>query len=201
MEFGVPKLLASYLTNKTKFASINGVKSIILNVKHGTKQASILGLLLYEIYVNDIPNALFCKPRLYANDTCLVIHEHKANTLQKEISANIRNLKIWLDANEQTLNLNKTSCSSIPPSNANKNLNLNPIFNNELLKEVFYLCKYLDVFVIDQLTFKTHIEKLQNKLSCGVGVLWKLCRFLCEETIILLFHASINPHLLYSIPI
>ena len=43
----------------------------------------------------------------------MVIHEYKANTLQKEISANIRNLKIWLDANEQTLNLNKTSCLSI----------------------------------------------------------------------------------------
>ena len=52
MEFGVPnKLLGSYLTNKKQFASINGIKSTILNVKHGTTQASILGLLLYEIYL------------------------------------------------------------------------------------------------------------------------------------------------------
>ena len=73
----------------------------MLNVKIGVPQGSILGPLLYAIYVNDIPNALNCIPRLYADDTCLVIHEHKTNILEKEISANAHNLKVWLDANSK----------------------------------------------------------------------------------------------------
>ena len=126
---GVPKkLLASNLKNRKKFVSINGIKSTILNAKIGIPQGSILGPLLYVIYVNEIPNALIYIPRLNADDTCFVKHENLAYTVQRKIRANIRNLKIWLDANELTLNLNKTACLFISPSNANKNLNLNPIF-------------------------------------------------------------------------
>ena len=60
-------------------------------------------LCFYVIYVNDIPNALNCIPRLYADDTCLFIHEHKTNILEKEISANIHNLQVWLVAKELIL--------------------------------------------------------------------------------------------------
>ena len=70
----------------------------------------MFGLLLYVIYVNDYPNALNCITRLYVDDICLVISEYKANTLQKEISSNIHNLKVWLDTNELTLNLNEIAC-------------------------------------------------------------------------------------------
>ena len=57
----------------------------MLNVKIGVPQGSILAPLLYVIYVNNIPNALNCIPRLYADDTCLVIHEHKTNILEKKL--------------------------------------------------------------------------------------------------------------------
>ena len=50
-----------------------------------------------------------------------------------------------------------------------------------------------------QVTLKTYIENLENKLSCGVGFLWKLRRYLCEKTMTLLYHALIKPHLLYAI--
>ena len=87
---------------------------ITLNVKIVIPHCSILGPLLYAIYVNDIPNALNCIPRLYADNMCLVIHEHKTNILEKEISATIHNLKVWLNANELTLKLSKTACLIIP---------------------------------------------------------------------------------------
>ena len=51
----------------------------------------------------------------------MVIHEHKTNILEKEISANIHNLKVCLVANELTLNLSKTACLIIPSTNLNKN--------------------------------------------------------------------------------
>ena len=93
----------------------------MLNVKIGVSQRSILGPLIYVVYVNDIPNALNFIPRLYADDMCLVLHEQKTNILEKEISANVRNLKAWIDANELTLNLSKTVCLIIPSTNSKKN--------------------------------------------------------------------------------
>ena len=170
-----------------QFVSINGIKSDMLNVIIGVPQGSILGPLLYVIYVNDVPNALNYIPRLYADDTCLVIHKHNTNILEKEISVNVHNLKIWLDANELTLNLNKTACLVIPLTNSNKNQNLNPIIDDKLIK-VVSCCRYFGVFIDNQLSFKTHTKNLENKLSCGVGVLWKLRRYLCEKTMTLLYH-------------
>ena len=128
---------------------------------------------MYVVYVNDIPNVLnciVCIARLYAGDTCLVIHEPKTNISGKEISVNIHNLKAWLDANELTLNLSKTACLIIPPTNSNINQNLNRMIDNELIK-VVSSCRYLSVFIDNQLSFKTNIENFENKLSCGVGVL------------------------------
>ena len=108
----------------------------MLNVNIGVPQGSILSPLLYVIYVNDISNALNCIPRLYADEKCLVIHEHETNILEKQTSANIRNLKVWLDANKLILNLSKTACLIIPPTNSNKNQNLNPMIDEKLIKVV-----------------------------------------------------------------
>ena len=76
----------------------------------------------------------------------MVLHEHKTNILEEEISANVRNLKAWLDANVLTLNLTKTAYSIIPPTNSNKNQNLNPMIDDKLIK-VIPSCRYLDIFV------------------------------------------------------
>ena len=128
------------------------MRSDMLNFKIGVPQGSILGPLLYVIYVNDILNALNCIPRLYADDTCLTIHEHKTNILGKQITANIHNLKVWLDANELTLNINKTAYLVIPPTNSNKNQNMNPVTDNHIIK-VVSSCRYLGVFIDNQLFF------------------------------------------------
>ena len=113
------------------------------------------------------------------------------------MSANIHNLKVWLDANELTLNLSKTACLIISPTTSNKNQSLTPMIDDKLIKVVFS-CRYLGVFINNQLSFKTHIQKLETKLSCGVVVPWKLRKYLCEKRMTLLYHALIKPHLLYA---
>ena len=75
------ELIARYLKNRKQFVLMNGMKTNISNVKIGIPQDLILGPQLYVINVNDILNALICIPRLYADDTRLVICEFKANIL------------------------------------------------------------------------------------------------------------------------
>ena len=52
----------------------------------------------------------------------------------------------------------------------------------------------MGAFIDNQLSFKTHLENFENKLSCGVGVQWKLRRFLCGKTMTFLYHALIKAH-------
>ena len=64
-------LLQSFLKRK-QFVSVKGCKSTIVNNYYGVAQCSILGPLLFLIYVNDLPTSITCVPRLFADDTCLV---------------------------------------------------------------------------------------------------------------------------------
>ena len=67
------KLLKSFLTNRSQFVADQNLRTNDAVNRFGVPQGSILGPLLFLIYINDIPNALFSKPRLFADDTCLVI--------------------------------------------------------------------------------------------------------------------------------
>ena len=80
----------------------------------------------------------------------------------------IKNLKVWLDANELTLDLNKSECLIIPPSNTIRNQNLNPIFYDEYYPILSSCSRYLGVFIDSQLTYKTYIENLEYEILRGV---------------------------------
>ena len=69
------KLLKSILTNRSQFVADQNLRTNDEVNRFGVPQGSNLGPLLFLIYINDIPDALFSKPRLFADDTCLVIQE------------------------------------------------------------------------------------------------------------------------------
>ena len=68
-------LIESYLSNRQQFVSINNSASSLKSISIGVPQGSILGPLLFLIYVNDLTNAAFCQPRLFADDTCLALNQ------------------------------------------------------------------------------------------------------------------------------
>ena len=103
------KWLTSYLTGRTQYVVYDGPKSSTLNVTCGVPQGSILGPLLFIIYVNDICNVsdLLYKI-LYADDTCVVAHGHNLDDLIDTLNTELCNLNAWLLCNKLTLNTKKT---------------------------------------------------------------------------------------------
>ena len=69
------KLIESYLTSRKQFVSIDNVNSSAQSINIGVPQGSILGPLLFLIYINDFPNAISSKPRLFADDTCVMLSD------------------------------------------------------------------------------------------------------------------------------
>ena len=65
-------LIASYLSRRNQFVVVNNTQSSLKPINFGVPQRSILGPLLFLIYVNDICDATNCNPRLFAHDACFV---------------------------------------------------------------------------------------------------------------------------------
>ena len=94
----------SYLSNREQYVSVNGYNSNNLNVTCGVLQGSVLGPLLFLIYINDIPNtssklAFY----LFADDTSIYFESGNLEQLQKVVKCELKHVKKWLDANKLAL--------------------------------------------------------------------------------------------------
>ena len=110
-------LFASFLTNRFQFVSISNVESNFMPITRGVPQGSVLGPLLFILYINDISNCTTCKPRLFADDICLMLNNRNLSQLNSNIDEEITTVNYWLIANNLTLNIAKSSVILINSSN------------------------------------------------------------------------------------
>ena len=168
------KLLHSYLQNRLQFVSINNVKSNLEPVTCDAPQESILGPLLFLLYINDLPVSLKTMPRLFADDTALLIHESSFSKMESLANSELSNISKWMIANRLTLHSNKTYA-----------LHVSPFFRNQTTPEPALsldnvkiknpsVAKYLGILLDNNLSFKPQIAHLESKMSQSVGVIAKL---------------------------
>ena len=103
------ELLSSYLDNRTHRRAVNGVISNTCTLTCGIPQGTILGPLLFLLYINDLPNCLSnSQPRMYADDTHLTYAENDICSIEASLNQDLSNINRWLIANKLTLNMTKT---------------------------------------------------------------------------------------------
>ena len=105
------KLLSSYLSNRKQFISIGDSSSSLIDINIGVPQGSVLGPLLFLIYVNEIP-FLSCnyRPTLFADDCTLSFVGSNIEELINMCNRDLQTFKLWSDSNRLTINLAKTKC-------------------------------------------------------------------------------------------
>ena len=100
----------SYLSGQSQYVIVNGHSSEILHITCGAPQGSVLGLLLFQNYVNDLPYvSKILKFYLFADDTSIYYDSENLITLQKTVNRELRKVRKWLEANRLSLNIAKTN--------------------------------------------------------------------------------------------
>ena len=107
-------LIASYLSRRNQLVVVNNTQSSLTLINIGVPQGSMLGPLLFLIYVSDICNATNCNPRLFADDACFVLSDISPKALE-HCNAELHNLLSWCGANKLQINPNKSFAIIIPP--------------------------------------------------------------------------------------
>ena len=188
----------SYLTNRKQYVKVNGALSDVLDVMCWVPQGSLLGPLLFLVFINDLPAV--CKKLkfyLYADDTNIYFESDSLDLLEKTMNKELRKVDKWLTTNRLALNVDKShfvlfhSSSNIP----HRKIRIK-IRNKRITEENDV--KFLGVLLDSTLSWKPHITELSKKLSKTIGIFYKLRHYAAADVLKLLYYAILYPSLIYG---
>ena len=162
----------SYFTQRHQFVSVKGVSSAQLCICSGVPQGSVLGPLLFTMFINDLPESIWeATVDIFADDTTLSQSGHYTNVsvVQASLQLSAGNLSNWSDENRMVLNCAKTKTMMITGKRLKRKINPNLrslaiSVNGNQVKQVTSQ-KLLGVTLNDKLSFDSHIDKLGSKLA------------------------------------
>jgi hypothetical protein len=212
------KWFKSYLTNRKQFVFMNGVSSSLLEIILGVPQGSILGPLLFLIYINDLPASSLLRSLLFADDTALLARGSNIDELAVFVNSEFQKIVHYFSANKLSLHPQKTKVmfftnspavkSNPPLIYANYNM-LNSAEKPELIVPIENISqnstipaiRYLGVHFDPQLNFKYHIQTMVNKISKMLYFYRQAKNVLTWKAKKTLYYATIHSNLIFGIHI
>ena len=194
------KWFESYLNNRKQFVTINGINSDTTNIKHGVPQGSVLGPLLFLVYINDLHHSIRdSKTFHFADDTNLLFttekNERNSNPVRR-LNSDLKALNQWLIANKISLNPAKTEMIYFRKKNT-EIPELNVKLNGIKLTPKSQI-KYLGLTFDEHLTFEPHINLMNAKLKRANNLLAISRHYLPQNLLKQIYYSQFHSHISYG---
>jgi exonuclease III len=193
--------LKAYLTNRKQKVRLNSTLSESKTINIGVPQGSILGPILFLIFINDIPSCLrYCTCCIYADDITLYFSSTLLKDAEDKLQSDLDQVIRWFTQNKLLVNAKKSNCMIIS-SNVNVNTQSLTVTINDTPLDQVNNFKLLGLYIDSQLSWKIHLDHLLKLLAPKVGVLCRLSKLLPPITLQTIYNTIIQPHIDYAISI
>ena len=194
--------LEQYLNNRFQYTTIDGASSTLRQVRCGVPQGSVLGPLLFALYINDIQYAVGAEGvRLFADDTALYMVNSDLQTLLFGIKEKIENLYKWCICNKLTNNSEKTHFILFHIVNKPILNNLTEIVTTQATIKRVTEIKYLGLVLDEKLNYNEHVQSISNSLIKYFGIFNHIKYKVNDKTGRQLYFAFVFSRLKYGIEI
>ena len=190
------KWFQSYLSDRQQSVSVNGVDSSPEVINYGVPQGSILGPLLFIIYINDLPYiSNLAKFILYADDANIIVTGYSEEEVQAKLKQITTLLVKWVDSNGLALNLKKTHYM-VFSNRRTEHLKIDVNIAGTEIARVTE-ARFLGVILDEKLTWSKHISTIKIKIARYMGIMYRLKRHLPLKVRLQLFHSFVQSRLNY----
>ena len=186
----------TYLSNRTQYVSYNGHSSETRKIICGVPQGSILGPLLFLIYINDL--SVVCKhtmPILFADDSNLFANNTDLSVIADVLDQELADISRWLKINKLSLNIKKTQYMVFTRSKKKQD-DISLTIDGEPISKTS-VSKFLGVYIDDKLNWKHHLGYISRKVAKGIGILIKARQYLTKASLVQLYYSFIYPYINY----
>jgi hypothetical protein len=206
----------SYLMNRKQKVDINGTLSSTKTFNISVIQGSILGPILFLIYINDLYTASSLQKFMFADDTACTASNRNLNELIITVNTELKKIARWFRANKMAVNVSKTKFMLFHTRgkpidqhidityddnepNCDDPQRIHPVerFHSKHLNPACRAYKILGIYIDDQLTFDSHTQHIISKLNCSLYCINRVKHFLPPAALRSLYFALIHSHISY----
>lgn len=195
--------LGSYLSNRYQLVDVNGYKSKLSEITSGVPQGSVLGPILFLIYINDIGSSTpLVNCLLFADDTTIFQADKSLDNLLNVMNNECSKLTKWLAVNRLTLNAQKTKYIIFSSDYKLKQINNTDYGHLEINNYPIDKCnsiKFLGVYLQSNLKWCKHTNNISSKLAKSAAIMHKLKWFLPSNVLLSIYNTLFLPHINYCI--
>ena len=190
------KLMTHYIKTRTQLTTVNGYTSGSRSVECGTAQGSIVGPLIYIIYVNDVLDILESENDiyLYADDMLIVSKDENVEHMMLSLQAKMDKIYKWCIFNRLIINEKKTKYMIVTPEKSEIVSKIS-IGTQSIGKVKQY--EYLGMILDERLTMDKQIENIYKKANKKLGIMSRIRYFITDITACRIYKTMIRPHLEY----
>ena len=195
------KWIESYLTNMTQYVNIDSHTSSCLPVRCGVPQGSILGPLLFLIYINDISASTTENILSFADDTTIFLSDKDPEHLFHWANISLSAIFNWFRANKLRVSLNaaKTQYLVIQSHNRKQNISAYNLKIDDVVLTKANSCKFLGIIIDESLSWKPQLSSINSKISSAIFAIKQVKFTLPLDSLRTLYYALIHPHLIYGL--